>query len=291
MLRVFRPLFASPDNPNGFAPEFSVGVFGYPYTQKTESWAAFGQVDYDFTQQLTGTAGLRYSRDSKDFNYASTAEFDDDHDLHAGREQGLQLGLRQARAAVSLQRRRQRLRELQPRLQERRLLRWPDRRARPISRRTTTRRSTRSRVGAKLQSPQRRMRSSFAAFYYDYQDLQVYTLILRGAITVQNFTNAANARIYGAEAEFSVTPVDRLDLSISGAWLDATYQDFHSVGQDYSGNRSAERAAHQPDGGAALRMADVRRLAGAADGCHVSLQGVLRHAQRGAAVGSASAPS
>ncbi|HJY40784.1 MAG TPA: TonB-dependent receptor, partial [Steroidobacteraceae bacterium] len=93
-------------------------------------------------------------------------------------------------------------------------------------------------VGAKIQSPEKRLRSSFAAFYYDYQDLQVYTLILRGAITVQNFTNASNARIYGAEAEFSVTPIDRLDLSLSGAWLDATYQDFVSAGnQDYSGNR------------------------------------------------------
>ena len=63
-------------------------------------------------------------------------------------------------------------------------------------------------VGAKLQSPQRRMRARLSAFYYDYQDLQVYTLILRGAITVQNFTNASNARIYGAEGEFAFTPVD-----------------------------------------------------------------------------------
>ena len=76
-----------------------------------------------------------------------------------------------------------------------------------------------------------------SAFYYDYQDLQVYTLILRGAITVQNYTNASNARIYGAEAEFSVTPVKGLDLSLFGSWLDATYVDFQSAGQDYSGNR------------------------------------------------------
>jgi len=235
VLRVFRPLFATPDNPNGFAPEFSVGVFGYPYTQKTESWAAFGQLDYDFTEQLTGTVGLRYSQDSKDFSYASTAEFgeitiftldeskdfnsvsgklglqyrfSDDANVYGSYSRGYKSGGFFGGQTVEPA-------DLAP---------YDDEKVDAFE------------IGAKLQSPQRRMRSSFAAFYYDYQDLQVYTLLLRGAITVQNFTNASNARIYGAEAEFSITPLDRLDLSISGAWLDATYQDFHSVGQDYSGN-------------------------------------------------------
>lgn len=236
VLRLFRPLFVSPDNPNGFAPEFSVGVFGYPYTQKTESWAAFGQIDYDFTEQLTGTVGLRYSRDSKDFNYASTAEFDeitiftldeskdfssvsgklglqyrfsDDANVYGSYSRGYKSGGFFGGQTVEPA-------DLAP---------YADEQVDAFE------------IGVKLQSPEHRMRSSFAAFYYDYQDLQVYTLLLRGAITVQNFTNASNARIYGAEAEFSITPVERLDLSLSGAWLDATYQDFRSVGQDYSGNR------------------------------------------------------
>jgi iron complex outermembrane receptor protein len=237
VLRVFRPLFVTPDNPNGFAPEFSVGVFGYPYTQKTESWAGFGQVDYKFTDQLTGTVGVRYSRDSKDFNYASTAEFDtisiftldeskdfssvsgklglqyrfsDDANVYGSYSRGYKSGGFFGGQTVEPA-------DLAP---------YADEKVDAFE------------VGAKIQSPERRLRSSFAAFYYDYQDLQVYTLILRGAITVQNFTNASNARIYGAEAELSFTPVERLDLSISGAWLDATYQDFQSAGdQDYSGNR------------------------------------------------------
>ena len=237
VLRVFRPLFVTPDNPNGFAPEFSVGVFGYPYTQKTESWAGFGQVDYEFTDQLTGTVGVRYSRDSKDFNYASTAEFDtitiftldeskdfssvsgklglqyrfsDDANVYGSYSRGYKSGGFFGGQTVEPA-------DLAP---------YADEKVDAFE------------VGAKIQSPERRLRSSFAAFYYDYQDLQVYTLILRGAITVQNFTNASNARIYGAEAELSFTPVERLDLSISGAWLDATYQDFQSAGdQDYSGNR------------------------------------------------------
>jgi len=237
VLRVFRPLFVTPDNPNGFAPEFSVGVFGYPYTQKTESWAGFGQLDYNFTEQLTGTVGVRYSHDSKDFHYASTAEFDtitiftlddskdfssvsgklglqyrfsDDANVYVSYSRGYKSGGFFGGQTVAPE-------DLAP---------YDDEKVDAFE------------AGAKIQSPEKRLRSSFAAFYYDYQDLQVYTLILRGAITVQNFTNASNARIYGAEAEFSVTPIDHLDLSLSGAWLDATYQDFVSAGnQDYSGNR------------------------------------------------------
>jgi len=235
VLRVFRPFFVTPDNPNGFSPENSVGVFGYPYTQKTESWAAFGQLDYDFTQQLTGTVGLRYSHDSKDFHYTSTAEFgeftiftlDDSKDFSSvSGKLGLQYRFSDNANVYGSYSRGYKSggffggqtvdpADLAP---------YDDEKVDAFE------------VGTKLQSPEHRMRSSFSAFYYDYQDLQVYTLLLRGAITVQNFTNASNARIYGAEAEFSITPLERLDLSISGAWLDATYQDFHSVGQDYSGN-------------------------------------------------------
>jgi iron complex outermembrane receptor protein len=43
-------------------------VDGYAYqNQKTESWAIFGNVDYDVTEQLNIGAGLRYSDDNKDF--------------------------------------------------------------------------------------------------------------------------------------------------------------------------------------------------------------------------------
>jgi iron complex outermembrane receptor protein len=236
VLRVFRPFFESPDNPDGFSPENSVGVFGYPYTQKTESWAGFGQLDYRLTDQLTGTVGLRYSHDSKDFHYTSTAEFgtieifrldnskdfssvsgrlglqyrlNDDANLYASYNRGYKSGGFFGGQTVEPA-------DLAP---------YDDEKVDAYE------------VGAKTEWLDKRLRANVSAFYYDYQDLQVYTLILRGAITVQNYTNASNARIYGAEAEFSVTPVRGLDLSLFGSWLDATYVDFQSAGQDYSGNR------------------------------------------------------
>ncbi|MFT3725667.1 MAG: TonB-dependent receptor, partial [Hyphomonadaceae bacterium] len=46
-----------------------IGVFYWPFTQETDSYAVFGQVDYKFTDRLTATVGLRYSSDDKSFKY------------------------------------------------------------------------------------------------------------------------------------------------------------------------------------------------------------------------------
>lgn len=43
--------------------------FDARYTQSSESWAAFGQVEYDFTPQLTLIAGMRYANERKELDY------------------------------------------------------------------------------------------------------------------------------------------------------------------------------------------------------------------------------
>src|SRR5262249_44139336 len=75
VLRIFRPIFATPDNPDGFNPDLGIGTFSWPYRQNTTSYAGFGQLDFHFTPALTGTLGLRYSKDKKDFAYTSIAEY------------------------------------------------------------------------------------------------------------------------------------------------------------------------------------------------------------------------
>ncbi|MFT4251854.1 MAG: TonB-dependent receptor, partial [Caulobacter sp.] len=92
-------------------------------------------------------------------------------------------------------------------------------------------------VGAKSEFLDRRLRLNAAAFYYDYKDLQVYTTIERGLLTVQYFTNASAARVYGAEAELEARPMRGLSLTLGASLLHAEYEDFVSVGEDYSGNR------------------------------------------------------
>ncbi len=65
---VFR--IANSGNPAIDEPQ-GIGVFSWPFTQKTSSYAAFGQIDYKITDRLTATVGLRYSADDKSFVYDS----------------------------------------------------------------------------------------------------------------------------------------------------------------------------------------------------------------------------
>jgi iron complex outermembrane receptor protein len=69
LLRILR--VPTEDNPTGFDPVNSIGLLRYPYTQETESWALFGQAEYQFLDAWTLTAGLRYTEDSIDLKYSS----------------------------------------------------------------------------------------------------------------------------------------------------------------------------------------------------------------------------
>lgn len=94
-------------------------------------------------------------------------------------------------------------------------------------------------IGLKSTLLDRRLRFNAAAFYYDYKDLQLYTLINTGAIPLVLLDNAANATIYGAEFEMIARPVDRLDVTFNLGLLDTEVKDFTSAGTNYSGNRLA----------------------------------------------------
>lgn len=94
-------------------------------------------------------------------------------------------------------------------------------------------------VGLKSTLFDRRLRFNAAAFYYDYQNLQLYTLVNSGALPLALLDNAANATIYGAEFEVIARPVNRLDITFNLGLLDTKINDFTSAGTDYSGNRLA----------------------------------------------------
>lgn len=230
---------------------FGVGVFAWPFTQKTDSYAGFGQVDYAVTDKLTATVGLRYSADRKSFvydaRYSSTPDdpaafslFDRPFDRSKtfsslSGKLGLQYAVTQNLNAYASYNRGYKSggffggQTIDPAT----LGPYNDEVVNAYE------------VGLKSELWDRRLRANFSAFYYDYQDLQVYTLILQGITTVQNYTNASNARIYGGEAELSATPMEGLDLSLAASLLEATYQNFRSAGIDYSGNRlpNAPRAS------------------------------------------------
>jgi len=226
----------TPDNPTGMDPAASIGVFGWPLTLKSRSWAVFGQFDYDLTERLTFTGGLRYSVDDKSIHYVSDVDYglvtlfvhdgdksfkslsgrlglryalSDDANLYATYNRGYKSGgFFTGQTADEA--------DLEP---------YDDETVDAFE------------VGAKSEFLDRRLRLNAAAFYYDYKDLQVYTTIQRGLLTVQYFTNASTARVYGAEAEVEARPARGLSLTLGAALLHAEYEDFVSVGEDYSGNR------------------------------------------------------
>ncbi len=91
-------------------------------------------------------------------------------------------------------------------------------------------------IGAKTDLFDKRVRLNVAGFFMDYTDLQSQQLILECLCTVTS--NAGNAEIKGIEAELTWAVNDQLRIDASGSLLDAKYKNFiSSAGVDYSGRR------------------------------------------------------
>ncbi|MFC6197671.1 TonB-dependent receptor [Ponticaulis profundi] len=234
ILRILRPMYMSPENPLGISPADSVGLFGWPYTQKTESWAVFGQADYDVTDKLTATVGLRWSSDKKEMDYVSQVEdglitlltFRDDEtfsdwsgrlglsyqytpntNFYAMYNRGYKSGGYFGGQATSAD-------QLEP---------YDNETLNAFE------------VGSK-NDLFGWARLNLAAFYYDYQDQQVFAQVLRNGVTTQVLDNAASSTIYGLEAEFSAQLTEGLNVGLNGSWLESEIEEFESEGEDYSGN-------------------------------------------------------
>ncbi len=78
-------------------------------------------------------------------------------------------------------------------------------------------------AGAKTQWLDNRLRLNLSVFQTDYEDLQISTLVPLCCVVV---SNAATARIRGAELEFLVKPFAGLQIDGSYAYLDAKFTDY-----------------------------------------------------------------
>ncbi|PKP72376.1 MAG: hypothetical protein CVT83_00290 [Alphaproteobacteria bacterium HGW-Alphaproteobacteria-5] len=219
--------------------------------QKTEAAAIFGQVEIELTSALRATAGGRYNYERKRFDTVTQIEDDvidgtpipggivplyafnnaksfknisfklgldydiaDDVMAYASVSTGFKSGgfnggflsFDPAEAAIQAQ---------------------------PFDEETLTAYE----IGLKSTLFDRRLRFNAAAFYYDYKDLQLYTLINNGNIPISLLDNAANAAIYGAEFEMVARPVDRLDITMNLGLLNTEIKNFVTLNADYSGNR------------------------------------------------------
>jgi iron complex outermembrane receptor protein len=71
-----------------------------------------------------------------------------------------------------------------------------------------------------------RLRFDAAAYHYNYTDLQVTSLALINNVNQAVTTNAASAKIYGAEVQLTAAVTDQLNLRASGAYNHARYKKF-----------------------------------------------------------------
>ncbi len=74
---------------------------------------------------------------------------------------------------------------------------------------------------------------NLSAFYYDYDNLQVFNLErAAGAVPVQQLINANDAEVYGVELELFASPLDHLldfpgpQLRLNWGWLESQYNNF-----------------------------------------------------------------
>lgn len=277
---VFRSL-RDPSQPlDGFDPANSIGLLRYPYTQKTNSYALFGQADYKLTSALTATLGLRYSHDKIAMDYASffdavgtlypTRQFSDVtvpiidfkgeksfDDLswraalnykvgstlvYASFSKGYNAGGFPGGSATDAA-------QVEPFAPEK-LYAYE--------------------LGLKTDLLDHKVRFNLNGFYYDYKDLQVYVLDLSGLLPIQRKVNAGSARIYGLEAELTVRPVRQIELFAAVTLLDTKYKDFGAYG--YSGNRLVNAPSFATSGGISFEvpLGDAGSIKGRVDGTYVS---------------------
>jgi iron complex outermembrane receptor protein len=221
----------------------------YRGRQKTESEAAFAQADLHVTEQLTLTAGLRDTAETKrmaqnlslDFSNLMPLqqpylEFDDYRDLPLGPYRSVsyhsltpKFGIEyQATPAVLVYVTYAKgfksggfeLSSDSPPFQPEKLTDYEG--------------------GIKARLFDGRATLNLAGFVYNYDDLQVQQQ--HGLLLV--ITNAAKADLHGVEAEISVLPTDHIRVDFSGAWLHTAYGQYFGVDSDrpqlaavnYSGN-------------------------------------------------------
>lgn len=247
LLREIRPLFMSDENPTGLSPDDFVLLARYQYEQKVRTAAVFGQFDYDATDALVLHLGLRYTDEKRSIDYQTTLDesvldglafsvptdprfpyvkttsfsdlsgsigadyrITDSAMLYAKVSKGVKSGGFAGGLAFQIE-------EVEP-FDDEKLIAYE--------------------VGLKSDLFDRRARLNMAAFYYDYSDLQVFTLVNRGGVPVQALTNASDARVYGMEAELQAKPLQGLDVSLGLGLLSSKYRNFVTdAGQDYSDNR------------------------------------------------------
>src|SRR5579859_931816 len=201
-------------------PEFGTLGDQNEYSQRTKSWAAYGQADYQLLDPLTLTLGTRYSSDKKDLtitdDFAAPSFINHEHadtskvtwkgaldwrflpDWHT--YASVATGFKSPAFNVSL---------------------VLDGGAAPVGSETITTYE----IGLKGTAWNDTVRFAVSTFYSDYRDLQAVVIPANQAgAPVSEFVNVPAARIYGAEFEASARPLQGLKTSLGLSLLHTQLQ-------------------------------------------------------------------
>ena len=225
-------------------PDFRTLIIRQFGNLETDAWAAFGQATWRFSERAALTVGGRYSSEDKSivaessqqlanvipppratrtttwskFTPKATLDFNlaDDKLVYLSAQQGFKSGGYAAGA-------------LTPPFNPEEVWSYE--------------------LGLKATWLDGRLRTNFAAFHYEYKDLQVgFVQNVPGGAVITVVTNAAKAKNDGFEAEIIAKPTDALTLELNASFMDAVFDEYLTVDPnrptlgnlDLSGNNLAQ---------------------------------------------------
>lgn len=251
----------------GLADPFGIATDGAPVLfartlneQDTESYALFGQVDFDVTDRLTLTAGARYTKETRDFSASAVLE-DETGYIFPGEDDPLPAGtiplysfpdLSLSNDAVSWRA------GADYSVNDNILLFASAARGfksggfnggflsldaaesavqvQPYEPEFLTAYE----LGIKSDLLSNRLRFNASVFLNDFKDLQVFTLVNTGALPIQVLDNSSDAEVFGVEFDATFYPAENFLLNLSASFLDSELKDFVAAGGgDFSGNTIA----------------------------------------------------
>lgn len=251
LFRELRPFLGGGSDPTG-------AILGAPIlfartlnSQTLETYAAFGQLDYSVSDQLTLTAGLRYTSEKRTFDAAAALEDEitfgpnplpiydfknleideDDISWRLGADYNTEKGdliyVSVARGfksggfnggflSLDAAEAEQQVQPYDPEF------------------------LTAYEIGLKSEFLDNKLRVNAAIFYNDFEDLQVFTLVNTNALPIQVLDNSSAGEVYGLEFDVLWYPTDAILVNVTGSLMDSELKDFVSQGgQDFSGNTIA----------------------------------------------------
>lgn len=116
-----------------------------------------------------------------------------------------------------------------------------------------------------------RLRTNLAVFTYNFDGLQSTLSQIINGVAINNFVNAGNAKISGAELETVISPFDNFELSLGGAYLDTEIKSVATGGLGILPGNRLPNAPKWTANGVARYGIDIGSLG------RVTLQGEFTH--------------